>query len=71
MSKALRIAIEELPQIRPEILIYHSHIVSDTNPPCFKEYNALMSCITRSGKCKTEVKALFKCFRAHGITFSD
>ena len=74
MSKALRIAFDEIPtQKYINVLSWHPFHVhkSGENTPCLSEFISLMQCLHHSNnanKCNFQYKNLLKCLQAHGIT---
>ena len=77
MSKALRVVTEEgysLPQL--SIVLSRGALCSDLSgapppPPCFQEFQSLITCIKekkRHRECYSEYDKLFRCLRDQGAS---
>lgn len=74
MSKALRIAMDDVPFARrcPTVLNWHPFYVdtSGQNTPCLPEFISLMQCLHHVGmadECSFQYKNLLRCLYAHGL----
>ena len=71
MSKALRIATEEMQNNIPLLSAWHPfHMDSSGNsPPCFLEFMKLMDCVreSKAQSCYSDYSKLLSCLSKHGF----
>ena len=72
MSKALRIAIEEIPSSKSMLTSWHPLYFDSTSTPCFREFMVFMQCAAHAKShpktlCMDDWKVFMECLEKNGL----